>query len=55
MIIKSILQGLGLGGYILVWQSTTVSFVGLPVLITLYKPMSMQKSTNSKNCEFYVL
>ena len=36
-------------------QSTTVSFAGLPVLRTLYEPMSMHKSPNSQNCEFCVL
>ena len=41
--------------YILVQQSTNVSFVGLPVLRTLSKPMSMHKSPNSQNCVFYVL
>ena len=41
--------------YIVVQQSTTVSLTGLPVLRTLYKPMSMHKSTNSRNCEFCVL
>ena len=42
-------------GYIVVQQNTTVSLTGLPVLRTLYKPMSMNKSTNSQNCEFCVL
>ena len=41
--------------YILAQQSTTVSLAGLPVLRTLYKPMSMHKRTNSQNCEFCVL
>ena len=41
--------------YIVVQQNTTVSLTGLPVLRTLYKPMSMNKSTNSQNCEFCVL
>ena len=40
--------------YILVQQSITVSLAGLPVLRTLYKPLSMHKSTNSQNCEFCV-
>ena len=43
------------GAYIVVQQNTTVSLTGLPVLRTLYKPMSMNKSTNSQNCEFCVL
>ena len=41
--------------YILVQKSTTVSWAGLPVLRTLYKPISMHKSTNSRNCESCVL
>ena len=41
--------------YIVVQQNTTVSLTGLPVLRTLYKPMSMNKSTNSQNCEFFFL
>ena len=41
--------------YIVVQQFTTVSLTVLPVLRTLYKPMSMHKSTNSQNCEFCVL
>ena len=41
--------------YIVVQQSTTVSLTGWPVLRTLYKPMSMNKSNNSQNCEFCVL
>ena len=41
--------------YILVQQSTTVSLTGLPVLRTLYKPMSINKSTNGKICELFVL
>ena len=41
--------------YILVQQSTTVSLTGLPVLRTVYKPMSMHKSSNSQNCEFCVV
>ena len=34
---------------ILVQQSTTVSFAGLPLLRTLHKPMYMHKSINSRN------
>ena len=41
--------------YNFVQQSTTVSCAGLPVLRTIYKPMSMHKSTNCRNCEFCVL
>ena len=41
--------------FFLVQQSTTVSLAGLPVLRTLYKPMSMHNSANSRNCEFCVL
>ena len=41
--------------YIVVQQSTTVSLTGLPVLKTLYKPMSMHKSIDCQNCEFCVL
>ena len=40
--------------YIVVQQFTTVSLTGLPVLRTLYEPMSMHKRTNSQNCEFCV-
>ena len=36
-------------------QTTTVSLTGLPVLRTLYKSMSMHKSTNNRNREFCVL
>ena len=41
--------------YIVVQLTAHVSLTGLPVLRTLYKPMSMNKSTNSQNCEFSVL
>ena len=40
---------------IMVQLTAHVSLTGLPVLRTLYKPMSMHKSTNSQNCEFCVL
>ena len=38
-----------------VQQSTTVSFARMPVLGTLYKPISMHKRTKNPNCEFCVL
>ena len=41
--------------YMFVQQSITVSFAGLPVLRTLYKPMYKHKSPNSRICELCVL